>query len=452
MIHKFSLFGKNIVLDVNSGSIHLMDNVAFRLLDCISLPMDANCPEHIFKKFKFVSKFKIAEAYKEIRELYNKGLLFFEDNYSDIKLDENTPIKALCLHVAHDCNLRCLYCFASKGGFGGTRMLMPFDVAKKSIDFLIEKSGNRHNLEVDFFGGEPLLNFEVVKKTVQYARTKEKKFNKHFRFTITTNGVLLDTKKINYINKEMDNVVLSLDGRKKINDKMRPTPNNKGSYDLIMPKYKELVSKRGDKDYYLRGTFTKNNLDFSKDIFDIYKNGFEQISVEPVIASEDKRYAIVEQDIPKIKKEYEKVGRKIIKLNKKGKFINFFHFMIDLNEGPCVIKKIKGCGCGSEYLAVTPEGDLYPCHQFVGQNNWKMGNIHDNTVDKTIKDKFLNLNIYSKDECKTCWAKFYCSGGCNANNLQFTHSLFKPYKISCELEKKRIECALAIKACTMVEY
>ena len=359
---------------------------------------------------------------------------------------ENSPIKAMCLNVAHDCNLRCEYCFAAKGDFGQGRMLMPFEVGKKAIDFLIENSENRHNLEIDFFGGEPLMNFDVVKQIVNYARSIENKFNKKFRFTITTNGLLLTDDKIEYINKEMSNVVLSLDGRKEINDSLRITPNGKGSYDTIVPKYQKLVESRGDKDYYVRGTFTKNNLDFTKDVLHMVDLGFEQLSIEPVVSDEKLDYSIKENDLPRVFEEYENLAKTIISKRKNNEFFNFFHFMIDLNQGPCAIKRLRGCGCGNEYIAITPTGDIFPCHQFVGNDKWKMGNLFDNTFNTELKSVFSKANVYTKSECKNCWAKFYCSGGCNANNLQYENSILTPHSISCKLEKKRLECAIMIQA------
>lgn len=347
----------------------------------------------------------------------------------------SAPIKAMCLHIAHDCNLRCGYCFAAQGDFGHGRKLMPVEIGKKAIDFLIEHSQGRHNLEVDFFGGEPLMNFDAVKEVVCYARSLEEKYNKNFRFTTTTNGLLLDDDNIDFINREMNNVVLSIDGRKEVNDRLRYTPNGKGSYDVIVPKFKKLVEQRGDKEYYVRGTFTKYNLDFSNDVEHLYQEGFDQISVEPVIADHKIPYALTEEDLPRIYDEYDHLAQKMIARKKAGKCYNFFHFMIDLDQGPCAIKRLRGCGCGNEYVAVTPEGDIYPCHQFVGFEDWKMGNLLDGTFDTQRKEQFARANVYTKEECRNCWAKFYCSGGCNANNNEFTGDILKPYKLSCDLEK-----------------
>ena len=361
----------------------------------------------------------------------------------------NAPIKSMCLNVAHDCNLRCEYCFAAKGDFGTGRELMSLDTGKNAIDFLIQNSGTRHNLELDFFGGEPLMNFDVVKEIVKYARSIEKQYNKNFRFTITTNGLLLDDDKINFINEEMSNVVLSLDGRKEINDKLRVTPNGKGCYNAIVENYKKLISKRGNKDYYVRGTFTKHNLDFTKDILHMYELGFKQLSIEPVVSDPNLEYSIREEDLERVFQEYETLANEIISRKKKGDCFNFFHFMIDLDQGPCAIKRLRGCSCGNEYVAVTPNGDIFPCHQFVGNSNFKMGNINNSNIDHKIKKTFSNANIYSKESCKNCWAKFFCSGGCNANNFQFEGNILKPHRIACELEKKRLECAIMVKAATL---
>lgn len=447
MIHKYKLNDFNIVIDVNSGAVHVLDELSFLMLDFVSGEMSENCPKIIFEKLSEYNKEQIITAYNELYSLYEDGLLFSNDDYlKNIKIGENSPIKAMCLHISHDCNLRCDYCFAEKGDFGQGRTLMSYEVGKKAIDFIIKNSGTRKNIEVDFFGGEPLMNFEVVKQIVTYAREIEKQHHKNFRFTITTNGLLLDSDKIEYINKEMSNVVLSLDGRKEVNDKVRKRVNNSGCYDAIMPKYKELVQKREHDNYYIRGTFTKYNLDFSKDVFDIVENGFKQTSVEPVVSEEHLPYAITENDLPAIFKEYEELAKELIKRNKAGERINFFHFMIDLEQGPCVIKRLKGCGCGNEYIAVTPEGDIYPCHQFVGKEEFIMGSLLTDELDLNMKDSFSKATVLSKEECQKCWAKFYCSGGCNANNYSYNNDILKPHKLSCELEKKRLECAIMIKA------
>jgi uncharacterized protein len=449
MIHKYSLNGFNIVLDTNSGAVHVFDDIPFKMLDYLTDSVPDDPPEKMLADLKGeYGEPAVREAYCELKELYRDGQLFSSDDYEKFaSMMINAPIKSMCLNIAHDCNLRCAYCFAAQGDFGGERMLMPFGVAKRAIDFLIEKSKSRHNLEVDFFGGEPLMNFDVVRQTVSYARGLEKKYNKNFRFTITTNGLLLTDDKIDFINKEMSNVILSLDGRKNVHDRLRIRTGGAGSYDSIVPKFQKLVSKRGEgKDYYTRGTFTKYNLDFTNDIAHMLDLGFNKISVEPVMSDPRLPYSIGEEDLPRISEEYDRLAKFIIERTKAGKKFDFFHFMVDLDQGPCAIKRLRGCSCGNEYVAVTPLGDIYPCHQFVGNEEWKMGNVMDGSLDENVKKRFAGINVYSKPECKSCWAKFYCSGGCNANNWQYTGDIFKPHKISCELEKKRLECAVMIQA------
>lgn len=448
LIHKYSLNGYNIVIDVHSGAIHVVDDVTYNILDSVKPPMSENCPNELIEQYsKVYSADDVKEAYSEIYELYKADELFSADDYEQFKnMMVDSPIKAMCLHIAHDCNLRCSYCFASTGDFGKGRKLLPFETGKKAIDFLIENSKGRRNLEVDFFGGEPLMNFEVVKQIVEYARSKEKEFNKNFRFTITTNGILLTDDKIDYINKEMSNVVLSIDGRKEVNDRLRKRVDGTGSFDTIVPKYKNLVDKRGQDQYYVRGTFTKYNLDFTEDVLELNRLGFEQISVEPVVSDTENEFAITEKDLPEVYKEYEKLAKTLLALKKEGKGFNFFHFMLDLDQGPCAIKRLRGCGCGNEYVAVTPDGDIYPCHQFVGNDGWKMGSVLDGSLNKEMKANFAKANIYGKEECRKCWAKFYCSGGCNANNMQYRGDILKPHTVSCELEKKRLECAIMMKA------
>lgn len=444
MIHKFELNNKKVILDVNSGSVHVVDDLVWDILE-IYPERDKNETITILNS-KYDKKL-ITEALKEIDTLIENGLLLSEEvKLGTIDYNNENIIKALCLHVAHDCNLRCKYCFASQGDFQGDRLIMPLDVGKKALDLLVKNSGNRRNLEVDFFGGEPLMNFDVVKELVKYGRELEKKFDKHFRFTITTNGVLLDKDKMEFINENMDNVVLSLDGRKEVNNNMRPTINGEGSYDIITPKFLEFIKLRGNKSYYVRGTFTSKNLDFSKDVIDLYEKGFSSISVEPVVAKPNEDYAILEKHLEVILKEYEDLSDYYINVNKQGSKFEFFHFMIDLDHGPCYIKRVVGCGAGVEYLAVTPEGDLYPCHQFVGNEDFKMGNVESGITNLELRNKFKNANVYSKDECKNCWAKFYCSGGCHANAYNFNNDINKPYTIGCEMEKKRIECAISIAA------
>lgn len=443
-IHKFYLNDRYVVLDVYSGAVHVVDGIVYDILDYYK----DNSLEEIIEKLS--GKYEISqikEAYDEISTLEREGLLYSEEvDTRNISYNSDNVIKAMCLHVAHDCNLRCKYCFASQGDFKGERSLMSLEVGKRALEFLCENSGRRRNLEVDFFGGEPLMNFDLVKELVNYGREIEKKYNKHFRFTITTNGVLLDDEKIDYINENMDNVVLSLDGRKDVNDNMRKTVTGKGSYDVIIPKFKELVKRRGDKDYYIRGTFTSYNLDFSEDALHFYNEGFKKISIEPVVTSPENDYALKDEHVDEILREYEKFSKEYIDIKKKDKDFLFFHFMIDLNQGPCLAKRSIGCGAGSEYVAVTPEGELYPCHQFVGNEDFKLGDVFSGVLNTKKREEFKKANVFAKEECKSCWAKFYCSGGCHANAYNTNGDILKPYRIGCEMEKKRIECAISILA------
>ncbi len=452
MIHKYKLNGLNIVLDVNSGGVHLVDELTYDLLDNVEPPFEAECPQKVVDKLsKSYAEQDIRDCYDEIVELYNDKILFSEDDYEKYaKYSVASPVKAMCLNIAHDCQLRCKYCFASTGDFGKGRKLMSFETGKHAIDFLLENSGDRPTLELDFFGGEPLMNFNVVKQVVEYARSREKEYNKKFRFTITTNGLLLDDEKIDFINREMSNVVLSIDGRKEVNDFFRVLPNGQGCYDMILPKYQKLVAGRGDKEYYVRGTFTNKNLDFSKDVFALNEAGFDQISIEPVVGDDD-IYALTEKDLPAVFAEYEKLALKLLENEKNGKKFNFFHFMLDLDQGPCAIKRLRGCGCGNDYVAITPDGDIFPCHQFVGIDEYKMGNIDEGTFDQEMKADFAKAHVYSKPDCRECWAKFYCSGGCNANNYQYMGDIRTAHKISCQLEKKRLECAIMMKAVKMAD-
>lgn len=450
MIHKYKLNNHNIVIDVNSGGIHVVDDVTYDLLEEIAPPFETKLSGDIFDKLlKKYCEQDIIESYDEIVELYENDILFSKDEYQQFEnMMVSAPIKAMCLHVAHDCNLRCKYCFASTGDFGVGRKLLDKETGIKAIDFLLENSKGRKNIELDFFGGEPLMNMEVVKTVVDYARSKEKEHNKNFRFTITTNGVLLNDENIAYINKEMSNVVLSIDGRREVNDKMRPAINGAGSYDIILPKFKQLVESRTQKDrdqYYVRGTFTKYNLDFAKDVLHMNEIGFDQVSIEPVVSADTCDYAITKSDLPQVFAEYETLAKELIALKKAKKGFNFFHFMLDLEQGPCAIKRLRGCGCGNEYVAVTPDGDIYPCHQFVGMTEWKMGNLQDGKLDIEMKNKFAKTNVYAKKECHECFAKFYCSGGCNANNLQYAGDILTPHLLSCEMQKKRLECAIMMK-------
>lgn len=449
MIHKYKQNGYNIVLDIHSGAVHVVDDVFYDLLDEVQPPFTADCPQTVLDKLESkYNKKDILDAYSEVLNLFEKGQLFSVDDYEKFSnMMVASPLKAMCLHIAHDCNLRCKYCFASTGDYAeGKRSIMSAETGKKAIDYLIKYSYGRHNLEVDFFGGEPLMNFDAVKEIVLYARSLEKEHNKNFRFTITTNGVLLDDAKMEFINREMSNIVLSIDGRKEVNDRLRVRVDGSGSYDSILPKFKKMVDMRGHDQYYVRGTFTKYNKDFAEDVLHLNSLGFDQISVEPVVSDPSVPYALTEEDLPEVFAEYDRLAQIMVERRKSGTGFNFFHFMIDLDQGPCAIKRLRGCGCGNEYCAITPDGDVYPCHQFVGHEDWKMGNVYDQSLDAKMKDRFASATVYGKEDCKNCWAKFYCSGGCNANSMQYCGDILKPFKLSCELEKKRIECAIMIKA------
>ncbi|WP_343247356.1 thioether cross-link-forming SCIFF peptide maturase [Diplocloster hominis] len=446
MIHQYKNNGFHIVMDVNSGAIHIVDEVVYDMLPLYQ--------EHSLKEIKALlldryTEDEIVEAAGEIEELKAAGVLFTEDIYENYLMDfkkRPTVVKALCLHIAHDCNLACRYCFAEEGEYHGRRELMSYETGRQALDFLIANSGNRRNLEVDFFGGEPLMNWQVVKDLVAYGREQEKLHDKKFRFTLTTNGVLLDDEVMEFANKEMSNVVLSIDGRKEIHDRMRPSRNGKGSYDLIVPKFQKLAESRKQTNYYVRGTFTRNNLDFSEDVLHLADLGFQQISVEPVVAAPDEPYAIRMEDVPAICEEYDKLAAEMVRRKKEGRDFNFFHFMIDLTGGPCVAKRLSGCGSGTEYLAVTPWGDLYPCHQFVGMEEFLMGNVYDGVKNTELRDEFKCCNVYAKEKCRKCFARFYCSGGCAANSYQFHGTINDAYDIGCELQRKRVECAIMIKA------
>lgn len=455
MVHQYKNNGYNIVLDVNSGSVHVVDDITYDMIELWEKKDKQAILAEMKKRYKEeASEEELLEAMDEIEELIKDGALFSEDIYEKYIHDfseRETVIKAMCLHIAHDCNLRCSYCFADEGEYKGRRGLMSYEVGKQALDFLIVNSGSRKNLEVDFFGGEPLMNFGVVKQLVAYGRQQEKIHNKNFRFTLTTNGVLLDDDTMEFLNKEMANVVMSLDGRPEVHDRMRPTPNKKGSYALVAPKFQKLAKLREQKDYYARGTFTHYNLDFSKDVLHLADLGFTQVSVEPVVAPAEEPYALREEDIPKICEEYDLLAKELIKRKKEGRGFNFFHFMIDLTGGPCVAKRLSGCGSGTEYLAVTPWGDLYPCHQFVGNEDFLMGNVFDGIKRTDLQKQFKSCNVYSKEKCKNCFAKFYCSGGCAANAFNFHGDINDAYDIGCELQRKRVECAIMIKAAEAAE-
>lgn len=455
MIHQFQKGNLNITLDIGSGAVHVLDDLSYEMLQQLT---ENELKTGTLKNNQFSSELQqqysqedLQETFGELCQLVKEELLYSDDSYAEFEQKMgDAPIKALCLHIAHDCNLRCKYCFASTGEFGGTRKFMDTVTACKAIDILIKESGNRHNLEVDFFGGEPMMNFQVVKDTVVYARSLEEKYNKKFKFTLTTNGVLLKDEDIAFINKEMGNVVLSIDGRKEINDVMRPTINGKGSYDVIMPNFQKLIKDRlkdGFQEYYVRGTYTKYNTDFDKDILSLYNHGFDQISIEPVVGPETDDYAIQTSDLPAIAESYERLMQEMIERNKTGeKEFNFFHFMLDLDNGPCAIKRLKGCGSGNEYIAVTPDGEIYPCHQFVGNTDFIMGNIYEGINKREIKEEFAKATLFNKPTCQDCWAKFFCSGGCNANNFNYADSIYTPYELTCILEKMRLECAIVLKA------
>lgn len=441
MIHLFNLGNMYFVIDTHSGLIHVVDEVIYDLLSDENFKCRHKVEEIENKHGKEITD----EAISEINYLIVNNMLYTEDANPENKI--KPAIKAMCLNMTHDCNLRCEYCFASQGTYNGERAFLDFETGKKAFDFLVNNSGVRRNLEVDFFGGEPLMNFETIKELVDYGRSLEKEYNKHFRFTITTNGVLLDDEKIDYINENMDNVVLSIDGRKDTNDRMRKTVNEKGSYDVIVNNYKNFVAKRGDKDYFARGTFTAHNLDFSEDVRHMRELGFDKISVEPVVAKPEEKYALLDKHIDVLKNEYEKLAELYIESqgDEKRKF-QFFHFNIELDGGPCIYKRSIGCGAGTEYVAVTPTGEFYPCHQFVGQEEFIIGNVDEGITNETVIDKFRNVSVNDKPVCKNCWAKYYCSGGCHANAYNFNKDFNMPYSVGCELEKKRIECSVYIKA------
>ena len=451
LIHQYKLGGYNIVLDVCSGSVHAVDDIAYDIISMYEGHTREEVIAAVKKKYGAdVTDADIEECYAQVAELADEGSLFAPDSFEPMagKLKERTAgvIKALCLHVAHTCNLNCSYCFASQGKYHGDRAVMSYEVGKQALDFLVAHSGTRRNLEVDFFGGEPLMNWNVVKQLVEYGRSQEKEHNKKFRFTLTTNGVLLNDEIMEFCNKEMSNVVLSLDGRPEVNDRMRPFRNGKGSYELIVPKFQKFAKSRGEKDYFVRGTFTRNNLDFGNDVLHYADLGFEKLSMEPVVAAPEEPYSIREEDLPQIMDEYDRLAKEFVKRQKEGRGFKFFHFMLDLSQGPCVAKRLSGCGSGTEYLAVTPWGDLYPCHQFVGNEEFLLGNVDTGVVNTKVRDEFKLCNVYAKEKCKNCFARFYCSGGCAANSFNFHGSITDAYDIGCEMQKKRIECAIMIRA------
>ncbi len=485
MVHQFKNNGYNIVLDVNSGMIHVVDDLAYDIIEMYETHDRGSIISAMVEKYTKPEYMRlireqeraagddsltegekdfcddvealirqIKEVLEDVEQLKKDGALFSKDIYEEYIRDfkqRSTVVKALCLHIAHDCNLACKYCFAEEGEYKGHRELMSFEVGKKALDFLIKNSGNRKNLEVDFFGGEPLMNWQVVKDLVAYGREQEQLHNKKFRFTLTTNGLLLNDEVMEFVNREMSNVVLSIDGRKEVNDRMRPSRNGKGSYELILPKFQKLADSRNQTNYYVRGTFTHNNLDFSEDVKHLADLGFKQISVEPVVAMPEDSYAITEEDLPKLFEEYDRLAKLMLEYQKEGTDFNFFHFMLDLSGGPCVAKRLSGCGSGTEYLAVTPWGDLYPCHQFVGIPEFLMGNVEEGVKTTDLREEFKQCNVYSKEKCRNCFAKFYCSGGCAANSYKFHNDINVAYDIGCALHMKRVECAIMLKAAAAQE-
>ncbi len=449
MIHQFKFQNLNIVLDVCSGSIHAVDDIAYDIIASYESEEKEALVSRVYDKYKSdVTKDEVYECYDQITELKERGKLFSKDTFSpmagELKARTSGVLKALCLHIAHSCNLNCSYCFASQGRYHGERALMSYETGKRALDFLVENSGTRRNLEVDFFGGEPLMNFDVVKKLVEYARSIEKEKNKNFRFTLTTNGVLIDDDVIDFANREMSNVVLSLDGRREVHDRFRVDYSGRGSFDTIVPKFQKLVNARGGKNYYMRGTFTHYNPDFLEDIKAMLDLGFTELSMEPVVTSPESPSALTESDKPIVFEQYEKLAELMLRRDKEGKPFTFYHYMLDIKGGPCIYKRISGCGSGTEYMAVTPQGDLYPCHQFVGDEKFKLGDIYHGVDNKEIQNEFYSCNVYAREECRDCWARLYCSGGCAANAYHATGSVKGIYKYGCDLFKKRMECAIAV--------
>lgn len=451
MIHAYKMNGYNIIIDQNSGCVHSVDDVAYDIITNYENKNKDEIKSYILEKYKDrddVTAEDIDLCFDDIETLKKEGRLFAEDTFektaSAFKKRQGV-LKAICLHVAHDCNLACKYCFAGKGEYDGPKCLMNFETGKRALDFLVEQSGARHNLEVDFFGGEPLLNWDVCKKLVEYGRSIEKKYNKNFRFTVTTNGVLLNDEIMDFCNNEMGNVVLSLDGRKETHDRLRITRKNTGSYDMIIDKFKKFAQSRNQKDYYMRGTYTHFNTDFSKDVIHMADEGFKELSIEPVVCDPSEDYALKDSDLPVLKEQYEILANEMLRRYRKGNGFTFYHYMIDLDAGPCIVKRVSGCGVGTEYMAVTPDGELYPCHQFVGDEKFLLGDIWNGVKNKNVLEQFENCNVYSHKECKDCFAKLYCSGGCAANAYHSTGSVSGVYEFGCELHRKRIECAVMLK-------
>jgi len=458
MIHSYKLGGMNIVLDICSGSVHVVDDVAYDIINMYENSSVGEIIAEILKKYpdnKEVTKEEIEDCCRQIEELKSAGKLFTPDTFrpiaGELKKRTSGVVKALCLHIAHTCNLNCSYCFASQGKYHGDRAVMSFEVGKRALDFLVENSGTRKNLEVDFFGGEPLMNFTVVKQLVEYARSIEKEKGKNFRFTLTTNGMLIDDDVIDFSNREMSNVVLSLDGRKDIHDRFRVDYQGRGSWEQIVPKFQKLVKERGNKNYYMRGTFTHRNPDFLEDIRTMLDLGFTELSMEPVVCASDDPSALTEEDKPVVMEQYEKLAELMLKRHREGSPFTFYHYMIDLKGGPCIYKRVSGCGSGTEYMAVTPWGDLYPCHQFVGEDKFRLGSVFEGVTNTEIQDEFMSCNVYTRPECSDCWAKLYCSGGCAANAYHATGSVKGVYSYGCDLFRKRMECAIMLEAAKTLE-
>lgn len=451
MIHQYKLNGYNIVLDVFSGAVHSVDDLAYDIISLFEGNTEDEIVEKMLEKYAGdaeIDRSEVLDCIADVRELKETGQLFTKDEYEHHACDfknKSRAIKAMCLHVAHTCNLSCEYCFAAQGKYHGERAIMSFETGKQALEFLIANSGSQRNLEVDFFGGEPLMNWDVVKQLVAYARSREAETGKRFRFTLTTNGVLVDDDVIEFSNREMNNVVMSLDGRPEIHDALRKTSNGKGSYDIIVPKFQKFAKARGDREYYVRGTYTHNNVEFTKDIIHMADLGFTELSMEPVVCSPDDPYALTQDDLPILFEQYEILAKEMIRRKKEGRGFTFYHYMIDLEGGPCIYKRISGCGSGTEYLAVTPWGELYPCHQFVGDPKYSMGNVWDGVTNLELREKFKRCNAYARPDCADCWAKLYCSGGCAANAYHATGDITGTYEYGCELFRKRIECAIMIK-------
>lgn len=448
MVHLFQNNGFYIVLDSNSGSVHDVDEVAYDIIGMYENTPREEIIAKITSKYNGITVADVKEVFDDIETLKRQGMLFSEDRFQGVAdkiAKKPMVIKALCLHVAHSCNLACTYCFAGQGKYQGDRALMSFETGKRALDFLIEHSGSRHNLEVDFFGGEPLVNFEVVKQLTAYARSVEKEHNKNFRFTLTTNGVLIDDEVIDFCNREMSNVVLSLDGRKEVNDRFRKTINGKGSYDLILPKFKKLVAARDGKGYYMRGTYSRYNTDFVKDILHMADEGFSELSMEPVVAAPEAPYSLREEDLPILLEQYDILGKEMDKRRKEGRPFTFYHYMIDLAGGPCIVKRVSGCGVGTEYMAVTPTGELYPCHQFVGDKRFCLGDVFNGIKNRELREEFRGCSVYAHRECDNCFARFFCSGGCVANAYHTTGKLTGVYHYGCQLHRRRIENAIMLK-------